>query len=264
MHETVQQRGCRGVVAQVGPPVGDHAVGGHHQAAAQLVALVDQRLQQLGPALGQALGQEQIVEHHEIGVDDRAQARFARRCGAKHLLGHELIGVAVDHAVALQDRVVGDGLADVAFAGAWRADQNGVVGLGDELQRMQLEAGRLGQLGVEPPVELGKRELLVQAGLLVAPLDQARAAPVELVLQDQREGLQERLIGALRLEDARVQRSAHSGQARSCLSARSISGKVMVIAVAPVWMDARARLARRFDRRRRCTPRPGGSAHVLG
>jgi hypothetical protein len=53
---------------------------------------------------------------------------------------------------------------------------------------MQLEAGLLWQLGVEAPIELGQRELLLEPRLLIAPIDQARAAPIELVLQDQREG----------------------------------------------------------------------------
>ena len=52
-----------------------------------------------------------------------------------------------------------------------------------------------GSLGLKRQSKSMQREPLVQAGLLVASLGQARAAPVEFVLQDQREGLQEGLLG---------------------------------------------------------------------
>ncbi len=82
------------------------------------------------------------------------------------------------------------------------ADDQRVAPLGDELERVQLEACLARQLGVETPVEIGQRGALVQPGLVVAPLGQSGTAPVEFVLQDQREGLQEWLLGSLGLQDA--------------------------------------------------------------
>ena len=40
MHEAVQNGGAHGVIAQVLAPVLNDPVGGHHDASAQLVALV--------------------------------------------------------------------------------------------------------------------------------------------------------------------------------------------------------------------------------
>lgn len=65
------------------------------------------------------------------------------------------------------------------------------LSLGDELERVQVEAGRAWQLGVEAPVEVGQRGALVEAAVLVAPVHQARAAPVQFVLQYQCEGVEE-------------------------------------------------------------------------
>ena len=72
----------------------------------------------------------------------------------------------------------------MAFAGAGRTDQDGILPFGDELQRVEFEAGALGDFGVEAPVELAQGRSLVQAGLLVTLLDLSRLAPVQFVLQD--------------------------------------------------------------------------------
>ena len=50
--------------------------------------------------------------------------------------------------------------------------------------------------------------------MLEAPLGQARAAPVELVLQHRREGVQEGLLGALGLHDAGAQGGGDARQAQ--------------------------------------------------
>src|SRR3990172_343714 len=102
----------------------------------------------------------------------------------------------------------------MALSGSGPANEKRVLAAGDELQRMQLEASVLGQLRVEAPVEFGQRELLVEAGLLIAALDEARAAAVQFILQEKREGLDEGLVGALGLEDASVQRGAHAREAQ--------------------------------------------------
>jgi hypothetical protein len=80
----------------------------------------------------------------------------------------------------------------VRFASARFADDQRVLAGGDELQRVQLEAGLARQFRVEGPVEFGERKLLFEAGLLVAALDEPGLAAIQFVLQDQREGLEER------------------------------------------------------------------------
>lgn len=113
----------------------------------------------------------------------------------------------------MQDGLIRHGLRNVALAGASLADDQRVLATGHELQGMQLETGLPRQLRVEGPVDFGERELLLESGLLVASLDKPRLAPVEFVLQDQREGLEERLLAALCLQHAGLERVAHARQA---------------------------------------------------
>lgn len=69
MYQSVQEGGCHGGVAQVSAPVLHHAVGGHHDGVAQLVALVHDGQQDFGGVLGDAPGQEQIVQDDQVGLD---------------------------------------------------------------------------------------------------------------------------------------------------------------------------------------------------
>ena len=110
--------------------------------------------------------------------------------------------------VALEDGLVCDCLGNVRLASARFADDQPVLACGDELQRVELEAGLTRDFRIERPVELGERELFLKAGLQVAPLDEPRLTPVELVLQNQGEGLKKRLLGALWLQYAGFQRIA--------------------------------------------------------
>jgi hypothetical protein len=96
----------------------------------------------------------------------------------------------------------------VALARSRPADDQRVLSLGDELERVQLEACCPRQLGVEAPVEVGQRHALIEPALLVAPFHQARAAPIQFVLQDQREGVEERLLVDLGLQHAGVEGGA--------------------------------------------------------
>lgn len=66
MHESVQDVRGHGGVSQVLAPVLHYAVGGNDDGAAQLAALMHDGLQQLGTHLGNAPGQEEIVENQQI------------------------------------------------------------------------------------------------------------------------------------------------------------------------------------------------------
>ena len=85
--------------------------------------------------------------------------------------------------MALQDGLVGDGLRNVRFPGAWFTDDQRVVAGGDELQRVELEAGLARHFGIEGPVEFGEREFLFEAGELVAAFDKPGLAAIQFVLQ---------------------------------------------------------------------------------
>lgn len=58
VHETVEDRRAHGVIAKVGAPVPNDAVGGHGDATPELVAFVDDRLEQISRAVGNCPRQE--------------------------------------------------------------------------------------------------------------------------------------------------------------------------------------------------------------
>ncbi|MHC2655126.1 hypothetical protein ACVMHY_007705 [Bradyrhizobium barranii subsp. barranii] len=115
--------------------------------------------------------------------------------------------------MALQDRLIGNRLGDVRLRARF-ANKQSVLASGNERQGVELEAGLTWQFGIEGPVELGERQLFVEPGLLVSPLDKTGLTTVQFILQDKGEGLEEGLVGALRLEHARLQRVADTRQAQ--------------------------------------------------
>lgn len=121
MHQTVEDGGGHGVVSEVLAPVLHDPVGGHDDAALELVALVHQRLQQLATSVADAAGQEQIVQHQQIGVEQHAYLLPLLGGVAQRVLAERAVSLQVAHVVALQRGVVGQRLGDVAFAGAGRS-----------------------------------------------------------------------------------------------------------------------------------------------
>ncbi|MGC0390000.1 hypothetical protein ACVIU7_002710 [Bradyrhizobium liaoningense] len=110
----------------------------------------------------------------------------------------EVVGLKILDLVALQDRLIGNRLGDVRLPGARFANKQSVLASGNERQGVELEAGLTWQFGIEGPVELGERQLFVEPGLLVSPLDKTGLTTVQFILQDKGEGLEEGLVGALR------------------------------------------------------------------
>lgn len=99
----------------------------------------------------------------------------------------------------------------------------------------------LWHLGVEAPVEVSQRHALIEPALLVTPLHQVRAAPVQFVLQDQREGVEERLLRGLCLQDAGVKRGAAPRQAQLALDFvhAHAHGVSLIISMAALAVAAR-------------------------
>ena len=69
----VEDGGGHGLVAEVAAPVLHDAVGGHNDAAAMHVALVNHGLQQFGGGLGDATREEQAIDHEQVGLGIGAQ-----------------------------------------------------------------------------------------------------------------------------------------------------------------------------------------------
>ncbi|MHC2564663.1 hypothetical protein ACVIVD_006698 [Bradyrhizobium liaoningense] len=91
----------------------------------------------------------------------------------------EVVGLKILDLVALQDRLIGNRLGDVRLPGARFANKQSVLASGNERQGVELEAGLTWQFGIEGPVELGERQLFVEPGLLVSPLDKTGLTTVQ-------------------------------------------------------------------------------------
>ncbi|MHC2640490.1 hypothetical protein ACVJGB_003358 [Bradyrhizobium liaoningense] len=120
------------------------------------------------------------------------------RCAGEFRAGvavEEVVGLKILDLVALQDRLIGNRLGDVRLPGARFANKQSVLASGNERQGVELEAGLTWQFGIEGPVELGERQLFVEPGLLVSPLDKTGLTTVQFILQDKGEGLEEGRAG---------------------------------------------------------------------
>lgn len=112
---------------------------------------------------------------------------------------------------------------------------------------MQLEAGLTRQFGFEGgQVELRERELLFKPRLLVAAIDQTGLTTIEFVRQERAEGIEERLAGALGLQDTGLERVGYARYPQLSRQ-RSISGKSWSF----LWW-----LKRRVDRQSRSRGEP--------
>lgn len=125
------------------------AIGGDDDAAAQLVALMDQGLQQCAGVVKDGACEEQIVQHEEIAVDDGLQPDLALRRGVQGVVVEEVVGLKILDLVALQDRLIGNRLGDVGLPGARFADPQGVLAGGNERQGVELDASWRGNLGLK-------------------------------------------------------------------------------------------------------------------
>jgi len=95
VHEPVQDGAGHGGVAQIFAPVLHHAVGGDDHGSSQLVALVHDGLQQLGTHIGDAPGQEQIVQHQQVGLDPALELLGLFFCAGQPVAGKLGVGLHV-------------------------------------------------------------------------------------------------------------------------------------------------------------------------
>jgi hypothetical protein len=120
----------------------------------------------------------------------RSFADAAQLAGLVHVLD-ELMGLAVEYLVAAVDGECSNRLGDVTLAGAGPTDEKCVFSGLDELQCRQLQHRASRDGGVVGEVEVLQVLALGQPRERVAAIEQPRAAPVELVLHEPGEALDE-------------------------------------------------------------------------
>src|SRR5207247_11424812 len=95
------------------------------------------------------------------------------------------VRLAIDDAIALQDRGTADGLREVTLARPRRSEEEHVLALGDEARRGELVDERAIHLLVEIKVKGVERALgVAKAREFVAALEQAVLPPAEFVLYE--------------------------------------------------------------------------------
>ena len=122
---------------------------------------------------------------------------------------------AIQHAIALLDDGVSDGLRAVTFAAARRTKKQGVFAPSDPAGGGQIEDQTAIHLGVELEVEV--IQLLVgvaELRLLVAPLQQPLAAAGKFVGDQRGDQVDGRHVLRLRLQQACFQHGGHAAQAQ--------------------------------------------------
>jgi hypothetical protein len=145
LHEPVEDGDSHGGIDQVFSPVLHHPVGGDDYGTVQLVALMDDGLQDLGGFWADALCKQQVVEHQQVGLDPALEQLGALSGASQRVAGKLSIGLQVAHVIALTDGLVGQRLGNMALAGAWLAHDQSIASLCDELERVQTKAVGFGQ-----------------------------------------------------------------------------------------------------------------------
>ena len=214
MHEAVEERSHDDHVAEQPPPVLERAVGGDDRGGALVAA--HEHVGELVAGVRGELAQEEVVDDQQLGgLELGAQlAQFTELARLADVLD-ELVGFAVVDSAAVCHGERGERFRNVALSGAGRTDEKRVFVRIDELECCELEHVAPGQPRVVAPVEALQVASLGQARQRIAPVEQARAAPIELVLHEPGEGFDEVHFVGGDLEGARLQRCGHAGQAQA-------------------------------------------------
>src|SRR6202521_587916 len=89
---------------------------------------------------------------------------------------------AVQHAIALLNRGLPDGLRQVAFPSASGAEEQSIFALADERSRGQIEDQTAIHLGIKSEVEVVERAVgIAETGLFAAPVQQTVGAAREFI-----------------------------------------------------------------------------------
>ena len=170
MQEPIEYRGGERGVAEALAPVVDDAIGRYYAATAQRVPAMEDRLQLVGGLGRDFSAKEEIVEHQQVGIDERFHQLLLAdgfRGGEREIV-EQFVGFDVGDVESFAHGRVRDGLRNVALAGAGLANQDRVAAFCDKFQRVELEAGPFRYLGIVRPVELGQRRAFRQPGPLQA------------------------------------------------------------------------------------------------
>src|SRR5215813_5437042 len=182
--EPVQDRGRRRHIAEKDTPVLRRSIRGD-QCRCGFVT-TDEDLEEILGGVRSELLHAEIFQHEQV---DAGQLLDEIAAGARRLrlreVGGEIEGAPYEGTPARANRTDGDRRGDVRFADTWRSDEEHAAVALDEARARQFDNLRLGNFGIEGPVEIGERLQDADAGLLQSPREEAIGAPHELILDEQ-------------------------------------------------------------------------------
>jgi hypothetical protein len=214
MQQAIQHGGDSGAVAQQFAPV-VHGSIRCEKRTGTFIAAHDDLQQFLGGGQRQ-LAHSQVVDdqqrhggqqfHKLLALAiERGVGQFFQQC----------VGFAIQHAVALLDDGVPDGLCAVTFAAARWTKKQGIFALSDPVRRGQFEDQIAIHLGVELEVEVVQALVgIAELRLFVASLQQPLAAAGQFIGDQRGDQVDGRHVLRLRLQQARFHHGGHAAQAQ--------------------------------------------------
>ena len=156
VQETVEDRRGSGHVLQQLAPVLGRAVAGHDGGFVFVPAHDD--LEEVLPSMFGQLLESHIIDDEQIGFEVMAQGFVPLLQGLLgEEVGHHIKDGAVTHHEALFDGFIADGLGEMGFADAGRADEEHIGALADEVAGGQFVDVFPRYGAVKPPVKVLQR-----------------------------------------------------------------------------------------------------------
>ena len=214
VQQPVQHGGDGGAVAEQLSPVFHWSIR-RNQCARSLVAPHDDFQQFLGCGQWKLAHSEVVDDEKRYGGEQFHMLLAVAVQGGVGQFFQQDVRLAVEHAVALLDDRVADGLGDVALAASGRAEEQRVFASADPGGSSQVEDQTAIHLWIELEVEVV--ELLVcvaELRLLVAPLQQPPAATGELVGDQDGDQVDGGHVLRLSLQKAGFHHCGHAAQAQ--------------------------------------------------
>ena len=212
MQEAVDDGASRGHIAEQLAPFFQGPVAGHNGGFVFVAPHDD--FQQVFAGVFWQLLEPHVINDNEVRLQVSAEGLVLLVEGfVFHEVAHQIEDGAIEHEEVLTDGLVADGLGQMGFADAGRAEEQHVFGFADKPTTCQLKNLLLVDGEVEAPVKIVQRFQVAEVRQLGVPFHQALLADVEFVLTDEFEelGVAETIGGGFL--QAHVERLDQAGEA---------------------------------------------------
>jgi hypothetical protein len=214
MEQPVEDGTGGGHVAQKFSPFFDGTIGGH-QGGAVFIATHNDLQEDLAAFWRQDL-EPHVVNDKQIGLEVFSQqAALAGLGSLEGELAHQIEDRAVEHQETGLDGFDSDGLSEMAFAHAGRANKERITLLADKMTGGQFVDARAIDGRIEGEVEVVQRADLAEVGSILTPGDGALLAHVDLVLENDFQELMVRKSAGFGFLEAQIERAKQPRETQS-------------------------------------------------